>query len=293
MRIPLARGILWGLGLAVVVAEEYFRKTRNELRSRNKALEQGLAEKNKALREANLALQEEINERRQAEEQLTFLNRQLRELSANLQSVREEERTRIAREIHDVLGQQLTVLKLDISWLSKRLVPGELQDKTQMMLASVDETLQVVRKIATELRPGVLDDLGLIAAIEWQCREFESRFGIKCTLDTEIHELETSHEISTAVFRVFQETLTNILRHAKASRAEIRISISNDTLGVTISDNGRGITEEEITQKNSLGLLGMKERMLSIGGDILITGIPGAGTVVRLVIPLQRQSCHG
>ena len=289
MKISLGRGILWGLGLVAVVAEEYFRKTGKELRSRNKVLEQGLAEKNAALQEANAALQEEINERKQAEEKLTMLNRQLRDLSANLQSVREEERTRIAREIHDVLGQQLTVLKLDIAWLNKKLSPGELQDKTKMMLATADETLQVVKKIATELRPGVLDDLGLIAAIEWQCREFESRMGIKCTLHTEIHELETSHGVSTAVFRIFQETLTNILRHAKATLAEIHIAIVGDTLAVTIADNGRGITEEEIEHSNSLGLLGMKERMHSIGGKIFISGTQGAGTVVRLIIPLQRQ----
>ena len=289
MRVPLGRGILWGLGVALVIAEEYFRKSGKELRSRNRVLEQGLAEKNRTLEETNKALQEEIDERRQAEEQLTLLNRQLRDLSANLQSVREEERTRIAREIHDVLGQQLTVLKLDIAWLNKKLAPGDLKDKAQVMLNTVDDTLQVVKKIATELRPGVLDDLGLIAAIEWQCREFETRMGIRCKLHTEIQELDTTHEISTAVFRIFQETLTNILRHAKASLAEIHISIFDDLLEVRISDNGRGITEEEIAQSNSLGLLGMKERMLSIGGEIFITGTRGAGTVVKLVIPLKRS----
>lgn len=289
MRVSLRRGILWGLGLAVVLAEEYFRKTGRELRLRNKALRQGLQEKNRALRQANESLKEEVDERRQAENKLIILNRQLRDLSANLQTIREEERTRIAREIHDVLGQQLTVLKLDTAWLSKRLAPGDLQNKVQVMLHTIDETLQVVKKIATELRPGVLDDLGLIAAIEWQCREFESRMGIKCVFHTEIEELEISQEISTAVFRIFQETLTNILRHAKASQVEVRIAVIDDIFMLTVSDNGRGITEEEIGRRDSLGLLGMKERMLAVGGKIFITGLPGAGTVVKLLVPLQIQ----
>lgn len=280
---------MWGLGLAVVLVEEYFRKTGKELRRRNKALEEGLQEKNRALREANESLQGEIEERKQAENQLTLLNRQLRDLSANLRTIREEERTRIAREIHDVLGQQLTVLKLDAAWLNRRIDPGELKDKVQVMLQTINETLQVVKKIATELRPGVLDDLGLVAAIEWQCREFEARMGIKCVFHSEVQELETTHEVSTAVFRIFQETLTNILRHAKASKVEVDIAITGDTLIVTVSDNGRGITEEEMARRDSLGLLGMKERVLAIGGKISLKGSEGVGTVVKLAIPLQRQ----
>jgi signal transduction histidine kinase len=280
------KSIFWGLGLAMLMGE-YFRKA-----SRNKTLEQGLEEKNKALEEVNRALQEEIQERRQAEDQLRRMNKQLRDLTAMIQSVREEERTRIAREIHDVLGQQLTVIKLDLAWLSKRIREQELGEKVSMLLATTDETLQAVKKIATELRPGVLDDLGLVAAIEWQCREFESRMGIRCTLNTELHDLECSHEISTAVFRVLQETLTNIVRHAQASNVLIHMVIEDDELTVKISDNGKGITEEEIGNTRSLGLLGMRERMHMIEGKLYINGNDN-GTVVKLKVPLKRISKDG
>lgn len=283
----VGKSIFWGLGLALLVGE-YFRKTSKELTTRNKALEQGLEEKNKALEEMNSALQKEVQERKQAEAQLRQMNSQLRDLSAMLQAVREEERTRIAREIHDVLGQQLTVIKLDLAWLHKRIREQDLGEKISMLLATTDETLQAVKKIATELRPGVLDDLGLVAAIEWQCREFESRMGIRCTLNTELHDLECSHEISTAVFRVLQETLTNTVRHANASHVIVNILIVDDMLTVEISDNGKGITEEEINNKRSLGLLGMRERMHMIGGRLHIKGSDD-GTMVKLQIPLKRH----
>lgn len=284
--MPVGKNIFWGIGVAMVVAE-YFRKVRNELKTKNKALEIGLEEKNRALEQANMALHEEIMERRQAERQLTEMNRQLRDLSARLHAIREEERTRIAREIHDVLGQQLTVLKMDIAWLNRKLTDESLREKAKAMLATADETLQSVRKLATELRPGVLDDLGLIAAIEWQCREFESRTGIRCMLNTDLHDLDCAKEIATAVFRIFQETLTNILRHAQATEIVIAIRVNDNVLYVEISDNGRGIKQEEINNGRSLGLLGMKERMNMVGGELQITGAPGKGTMVKLVIPLQ------
>ena len=287
MRISAGKSIFWGLGAAMLVAGELLRKARKELTLKNRALEQGLLEKNRELEEANRALQEEVHERKQAEEQLKQTNAQLRQLSARLQSIREEERTRIAREIHDVLGQQLTVLKLDIAWLHKRL-PGEaFTERTAVLLSAVDETLQSVRKLATELRPGVLDDLGLIAAIEWQCREFEARTGIRCSMHTHIHDLACTHEISTAVFRIFQETLTNIMRHARASAIRISISIDDDILVLKVNDNGRGITQEEISNSRSLGLLGMRERISGVGGELRISGEPGRGTMVKLTIPLE------
>lgn len=290
MRLSAGKGIFWGVGLAMVVAGEMLRKAKNELSNKNKALERGLIEKNRELEQTNRALQEEIHERRQAEQQLREMNSQLRELSARLQGIREEERTRIAREIHDVLGQQLTVLKLDIAWLHKRLPASDLNQKTSSLLSTVDETLQSVRKLATELRPGVLDDLGLIAAIEWQCRDFEARSGIRCSLHTEIQDLACSHEISTAVFRIFQETLTNVLRHAKATVITISITIVNDTLIFEVTDNGRGINNTEIKNSKSLGLLGMRERISMVGGELHISGMEGRGTTVKLTIPMERKT---
>lgn len=291
MKLSAGKGIFWGLGLALVVGD-YFRKAKQELTTKNKALEKGLEEKNRDLEQANIALHEEIKERRLAEEQLTEMNRQLRDLSAKLHTIREEERTRIAREIHDVLGQQLTVIKLDLAWLSKRSREEEQDNKIKALLGTVDETIQTVKKIATELRPGVLDDLGLIAAIEWQCREFASRMGIHCEFITQLQELECNHEVSTAVFRILQETLTNIMRHAQASRVAITLRITGDVLSVEIADNGRGITETEISNGSSLGLLGMKERMHMIGGTLSISGT-SEGTTVRLEIPLNETEGNG
>ena len=167
----------------------------------------------------------DITERKKAEEQLKGSTEQLRALSAHLQSVREEERTLISREIHDELGQELTGLKMDLSWLVKRLSKNQksLISKTESMLKLVDSTIQTVRRISSELRPGVLDDLGLIAAIEWQAQDFENRTGITCDFSSSVEEIGLDRDRSTAVFRIFQETLTNVSRHAKATRVKISL----------------------------------------------------------------------
>ena len=235
------------------------------------------------------ALTKEVAERRLAEEQLRESQDNLRALTAHLQSVREEEQTRIAREIHDELGQALTGLKMDLTWLAERLPPNQkaLARKTASMFRLIDDTVQSVREIASGLRPEVLDEVGLAAAIGWQAREFQMRTGIRCkvTLPSDNNELDA--ERSTAVFRVFQEVLTNVARHAKATRVDIVMRSDPDALVLQVEDNGNGIADEDIRGRKSLGLMGMRERVFLIGGNIEIKGTAGKGTKVTVSVPLR------
>lgn len=230
---------------------------------------------------------EQRRERELAEEKFRRSHDQLRALTGHLQFVREEERTRIAREVHDELGQALTGLKLDLSWLAGKLTAArQLQKKIKAMSAQVDGTIHAVRRIATELRPGVLDSLGLAAAIEWQAAEFQERTGIRCEMKIDVTEMIWERNFSTACFRVFQETLTNIIRHAHATHVEVRLAQVENELLLTVHDNGRGITEREITHAKSIGLIGMKERATQAGGVVLFSGGPGQGTTVTLRVPV-------
>jgi signal transduction histidine kinase len=229
-------------------------------------------------------------QRQRAEEKLRRSLDQLRALTNYLQYVREEERTRIAREVHDELGQALTGLKLDLSWLSTRLGKKGTkveQEKAKTMVAHIDTTIQTVRRIATELRPGILDGLGLVAAIEWQANEFQSRTGIPCVVTSALSDAQWDQDFSTVFFRIFQETLTNIIRHAQATRVEVKLAEQDGQLVLTVADNGRGISEEEISNTRSIGLVGMKERAMLIGGDVVLHGAPGQGTTVTARAPLR------
>jgi signal transduction histidine kinase len=228
-------------------------------------------------------------ERQRAEDKLRRSLDQLRALTTYLQYVREEERTRIAREVHDELGQALTGLKLDMSWIASKLGKSAkpVQQKVKTMVDHIDSTIQTVRRIATELRPGILDSLGLIAAMEWQANEFQSRTGIPCVVTTTLEETIWDQDITTVFFRIYQETLTNIIRHAKATRVAVRLDQDDDTLVMTVSDNGRGISEEEMASTRSLGLLGMRERAMLVGGEVTLQGAPGKGTTVTLRVPLN------
>ena len=231
---------------------------------------------------------QDVTERVEAEEQLKISNEKLRALSARLQSVREEDSIRIAREIHDELGGALTGLKMDLSSLGKRLPASGNEAAHQQLKAMakfIDETIQKVRQIATELRPSMLDDLGLAAAIEWQAGEFQRRTEIKCKIISLQEDVVLSPEKSTAVFRIYQEILTNIARHAQATSVEIRMEQPDGELILRVSDNGRGIKESEMAGTKSLGLLGMRERALIFGGQIEIAGAKGRGTTVTVRIP--------
>jgi signal transduction histidine kinase len=241
----------------------------------------------------HLALRETADrrERQRAEDKLRRSLDQLRALTSYLQYVREEERTRIAREVHDELGQALTGLKLDMSWLAARLARNArpVQDKVKTMVDHIDETIQTVRRIATELRPGILDSLGLVAALEWQANEFQSRTGIPCHVVASVDDSQLQQQFATVFFRIYQETLTNIIRHAKATRVDVRLAEEAGALILMVQDNGRGISEEEIANTRSIGLVGMRERAMLIGGEITLQGAPGKGTRMTLRVPLNRQ----
>jgi signal transduction histidine kinase len=236
----------------------------------------------RALREA-----EARAERARAEEQLRQSHQQLRALSVYLQYVREEEQIRIAREVHDELGQSLTGLKLQLTWLCNRL-PKSLQplhEKTRSMSARIDETIQTVRRIATELRPALLDTAGLVATLEWRANEFQKQTGIQCRVNSVVTETLWDQDLNTAFFRIFQETLTNIIRHAHATRVEVRFLETNGHLVLEVKDNGRGISEAEINNTKSIGLLGMRERAALLSGEVRLRGEPGKGTTVSVRIP--------
>jgi len=241
---------------------------------------------NRALREAG-----ERRERRRAERQLYESHKQLRALSIHLQHVREEERIRIARQVHDELGQALTGLKLQLTWLDSRLPkkPPTLHQKARTMGAHIDETVQLVRRIATELRPGVLDSAGLPAALEWQAHEFERQTGIHCRVQTRVENAVWDEDLNTAFFRIFQETLTNIIRHAGATEVNVTLTENDHDLVLEVKDNGRGISEEEINNTKSIGLLGMRERAVLLGGDVSLSGQPGKGTAVIVRIPRPHE----
>jgi len=223
---------------------------------------------------------QDITERKKSEEELDRSREQLRNLTAYLQSVREQERTNIAREIHDDLGQTLTALKMDISWLGKKLPKDQetLLEKTKAMTKLTDMTIKTVKRISTELRPGLLDDLGLVAAIEWQAEEFQHRMGMRCELTVDPEEIILDQDRSTAIFRIFQETLTNIARHAKATRVTASLKEKDDKLELRVRDNGSGITKEQISDSKSFGLMGIRERVHPWGGQVKISGKPGKGT---------------
>ncbi len=234
---------------------------------------------------------EDITARKEGERELERSHEQLRLLSAHLESVREKERTHIARELHDELGQLLTALNTDIILLSKQL-PRDRKDllgKTESMAKLVDMTMNTVKRIYMDLRPGMLDHLGLADAMAWQAEEFQKRTGIICKLSIYPEDVELASEIATAVFRIFQETLTNVLRHAVATRIAVSLRISGGRLLLSVRDNGRGITEEQLSKPNSFGLLGIQERTFHLGGEAVISGKAGKGTVVKVTIPLKTK----
>lgn len=235
-------------------------------------------------------MEDEVAERKEAQRRLEASQGQLRRLSGHLQQAREEERVRIAREIHDELGQALVGLKMDVAWLRRSLsrpLPAVLS-KLEQMSGRIDETVRSVRRISAELRPSILDDLGLNAALEWQLEEFRARTGIACVLTSRLGPKTLDPDRATALFRIFQEALTNVARHAQASRVTVTIEETKDSLTLSIEDNGRGIRAEELAQPQSFGLLGVRERVHLLEGDIDIRGIPGEGTHVAVRIPIGK-----
>ncbi|MCX6633553.1 MAG: histidine kinase [Acidobacteria bacterium] len=224
---------------------------------------------------------------KRAEQELRASNEQSRNLAARLLSIREEERTRIAREIHDELGQSLTAVKIDLAWLASRLPRrnAPVRERIRSTLELADSIIQSVRRISTELRPGILD-LGLTAAVEWQTREFQDRTGIRCQLRLPALEVVAS-DVSTALFRILQETFTNVARHSRATRVEVVLQKERDRLVLAIRDNGKGFDQADPSLSGSLGLVGMRERAAMLGGGVSISSAPRKGTSVIAWIPLR------
>jgi PAS domain S-box-containing protein len=233
----------------------------------------------------------DITDAKQVEDQLRASREQLRELSRFLESVREDERTRLAREMHDELGQTLTALKIDLSWLARRLLQERqpLLEKTASMGELIDEAIQTVKRIATELRPGVLDDLGLADAIEWQTQELGKRTDITFRFNAYPEQVIVDRDRSTAIFRICQEALTNVVRHADATRVSVSLKKGSSRISLRIRDNGKGVEESQTLDPGALGLLGMRERARDWGGEVAITGAPGKGTLVVVSIPLAEK----
>lgn len=216
---------------------------------------------------------------------------ELRRLTRHVEKAREAGRMRIARELHDELGQSLTALNMDLHWLRERaarkLDVPEARVAAMCVLAS--QTIHALRRICTDLRPALLDDLGLVAAIDWQAREFAARTGIRCTVSLPRAPLSVPRDQSTAVFRILQESLTNIVRHARATRVRVALRVRANLLTLKISDNGVGITRARGLGTRSLGLLGMRERAIEWNGEVDVRGAPGKGTTVTLRVPVEQR----
>ena len=255
----------------------------------SKELEKRVDERTAELLTANRLMKKMLDEGKRSEEKLTKSRERLRNLSGSLQSLLEEERTRISREIHDELGQSLTALKMDLSSIRRRFVAGALGEqsaKVHEIERTVTRIIRTVRKIATDLRPGILDELGVAAAIEWVAKDFRKRTGIGCKVTIKSVDKVSDPANATAIFRIVQEALTNVMRHAAASQVSLSLERADESLVLEVRDNGIGIKEGRILDAHSLGLTGIRERVLMLGGKAEIGGKPGEGTMVRVILPI-------
>lgn len=237
-----------------------------------------------------VAVVHDITERKKAELALTQSRQKLRALSAHQTRILEEDRKHIAREIHDELGQQLTALKMDVSLLRMQLGDNPaLRERTEAMGQLVDRTMAVVRQVATNLRPAAID-LGLLPAIEWLAEDFAARWEIECVVECADSDIPVNDLLATTAFRVVQESLTNIARHAEASSVHIALRRDHRVLRVIVHDNGRGFDTAAVGRKKAFGFFGMRERVLSVGGSVTVESAPGAGTTVSITLPLRSES---
>ena len=232
----------------------------------------------------------DLSEMKRAEESLVLQREQLRALAERLQWVREEDRKHVARDLHDQIGQILTAIKMDMTWITRHLPEseGEVLARLRESIQSINDGVKAVRTICSGLRPGVLDDLGLAAAIEWQASEFASRNGIQCQVSVPPVDLHLDGDRATAAFRIFQECLTNVARHAQAKSVRVALNQEDENIVLVVEDDGIGFSESNLSNSlGSLGLLGMKERAQFCGGDVQISSSPGNGTTVTVRVPVD------
>lgn len=255
----------------------------SELKNLKKSLEDTIESRTSALRY-------EIQVRKNAEEELGQKTRKLSELTKRLHTIREEENEIIAREIHDELGQSLTAMKIEIMLVSKKAgTDVELLTKLSLVTSMIDDTIKTIRKISTRLRPRLLDQLGFLPAVEWEMKDFQGRTGIACELFVEDENFNFSSVNSTALFRIFQESLTNVARHSKATNVEVTIGTgTRKIIKMVIKDNGIGISDDALKKQKSLGILGMNERALALDGALEVLTPPEGGTEVIFVAPINQ-----
>jgi signal transduction histidine kinase len=282
MVIPSWWGTLWFrilLGLAMVSLPFGLYRFRTMTMKR----------RNRELDETNLQLMREVAERMLAEEKSNRVSAQLRRMSVHMQDVREEERAAIAREIHDELGQALTAMKVDLQWMGQQLPQHHppMREKVNGIEELVDILLGTTHRLTAELRPPPLDDLGLAAALQWEAEEWSKPTGVTCELILGLDGTELDSEQSIAVYRIFQEVLTNVARHARATRVMAHIRAGHDQLEMEMTDNGVGISQHQIDDPESYGLLGIRERVLQFSGQTTIEGFEGKGTRIRVSLPLN------
>ncbi|MBN8673326.1 MAG: PAS domain S-box protein [Chitinophagales bacterium] len=236
-----------------------------------------------------LILANNITDKYIAEEKLKESYEAIRELTGHIQNIREEERSHIAREIHDELGQQLTVLKMDVSWLNKKMGHSNeiVTNKLKSLAEMIDGTVKTVRRISSELRPSLLDDLGLVAAMDWHLKEFGRRSGIETVFNEPEHDLPVPEKFKTGLYRIFQESLTNVARHSGATLVKVVLEEKENYLMLSIEDNGKGFDMQETKDRRTLGILGMKERSMMMGGIYEISSLPGKGTIITVSVPVK------
>ena len=233
----------------------------------------------------------DVTERKRSQHRLEESRELLRNLTEHLQSTREEEKKRISREIHDDLGHALAILRMDLAWLKKRLPENQeaLLSKVDSMSNSIAVAIQKVKAISAGLRPGLLDDIGLTAAVEWEAEEVQKLTGIKCKVISNPTEMILDRDRSTVIFRSFQQLLSNVIYHSKATKVQITISQTSENITLEVKDNGIGITDEQISNPKSFGLIGIRERLRFLSGELQVATVDGTGTVAKVIIPLTKR----
>jgi signal transduction histidine kinase len=264
------------------------KQIEEELNRHRNHLEELVDSRTSELTQANTRLKIEIDQHKETQVDLISSREQLRKLSNQIQAVREEEKSRISREVHDRLGQALTALKMDTSHIEKKLLSDQidLKERLQSMTATIDDTIKSVQQIAMELRPPILDAFGLCEAIAWEAGECKKRYGINFDLDCLQDHVNLEENLKTAFFRIFQEVLTNIVRHSKAKNVRVSFNLIEDILIFEVEDNGIGIDKKNINSSNSIGLIGIQERAHSFNGKVEFDGSSGKGTKVTVKIPI-------
>jgi signal transduction histidine kinase len=269
------------------------KKSETLLKKAHDEMDQKVQDRTMELSRINRQLEKKIAEHQQTEKNLEESRQKLRSLMVNLQSVQEEEKILLSREIHDQLGQVLTGLSMELVWVERRisneykLYSSTLSDTMNSMASSIDGAIRQVRNISTELRPGVLDIAGLVAAIKWQSDRFQEKTGVDCMLLLPYEKFNLDTHRSTAIFRIFQEILTNVARHSNATQVSINLIKNPEMLVLEVEDNGKGITNTEISGATAFGIMGMSERADALGGEFHIEGALGKGTRVVVTIPLS------